>query len=58
MIIINVFVINSVKQAYGQSFIKDDHFLAIVGSLAAVCNGSGRIMWGHLADKYSFRVMQ
>ncbi|XP_071165053.1 apicoplast pyruvate carrier 1-like isoform X1 [Mytilus edulis] len=48
--------VSGLYKAYGQSFIKDDHFLAIVGSLAAVCNGSGRIMWGHLADKYSFRL--
>ncbi|OWF45029.1 MFS-type transporter YhjX [Mizuhopecten yessoensis] len=42
--------ISSLYKTYGQTFIKDDHFLAIVGSLAAVCNGGGRILWGYLAD--------
>lgn len=43
-------------QAFGQTFITDDYFLAMVGSLAAVCNGAGRIMWGALADRYCFKV--
>lgn len=43
-------------QAFGQTFITDDYFLAVVGSLAAVCNGAGRIMWGALADRYCFKV--
>ncbi|XP_021344893.1 uncharacterized protein LOC110444864, partial [Mizuhopecten yessoensis] len=48
--------ISSLYKTYGQTFIKDDHFLAIVGSLAAVCNGGGRILWGYLADKFCFKV--
>lgn len=48
--------VSGLYKAYGQTFIKDDHFLAVVGSLAAVCNGFGRILWGHIADKYSFRM--
>lgn len=43
-------------QAYGQTFITDDYFLAIVGSLAAFFNSGGRILWGILADRYSVRV--
>ena len=43
-------------QAYGQTFINDDVFLAWVGTFAAVCSASGRILWGTLADKYSFKV--
>ncbi|XP_069119495.1 oxalate:formate antiporter-like isoform X2 [Argopecten irradians] len=48
--------ISALYKTYGQTFIKDDHFLAIVGSLAAVCNGGGRIVWGVLADKVCFKV--
>ncbi|XP_033733057.1 oxalate:formate antiporter-like isoform X2 [Pecten maximus] len=48
--------ISSLYKTYGQTFIKDDRFLAIVGSLAAVCNGGGRILWGYLADKFCFKV--
>ncbi|KAJ8310392.1 hypothetical protein KUTeg_012257, partial [Tegillarca granosa] len=29
---------------------------AIVGSLAAACNGGGRLLWGILSDKYSVRT--
>ncbi|XP_048747339.2 uncharacterized protein LOC125659643 isoform X2 [Ostrea edulis] len=48
--------ISSLYKAFGQTFIGDDYFLAVVGSLAAVCNGAGRIMWGTLADKFSFKT--
>ncbi|KAK3095100.1 hypothetical protein FSP39_010342 [Pinctada imbricata] len=43
-------------QAYGQTFIDNDHFLAIVGSFSAVFNGLGRIMWGHLADRFCYKT--
>lgn len=43
-------------QAYGQTFIQDDVFLATVGAFAAVFNAGGRIAWGHLADRFSFKV--
>ena len=40
---------------FGLSFIKDDHFLAIVGSAASICNCAGRIVWGLIADKVSYK---
>ncbi|XP_035826492.1 uncharacterized protein LOC101855877 [Aplysia californica] len=48
--------ISTLYKAYGQTFIKDDTFLALVGSFAAVFNGAGRIFWGTIADKFSCRV--
>lgn len=48
--------VSTLYKAYGQTFIDDDSFLAVVGSFAAVFNGCGRIWWGFLADKTSFRV--
>ncbi|XP_059159553.1 oxalate:formate antiporter-like [Physella acuta] len=48
--------ISSLYKAYGQTFISDDSFLALVGAFAAVFNASGRIVWGVIADKFSFRV--
>lgn len=30
--------------------------MAWVGAFAAVCNGGGRIIWGALADRFSFKV--
>ncbi|XP_028401611.1 uncharacterized protein LOC114524659 [Dendronephthya gigantea] len=47
--------ISSLYKAYGQTFISNDRFLAIVGSFASVFNGLGRIFWGYLADRISFR---
>lgn len=40
---------------FGNSFIDDDHFLATVGSIAAVFNFLGRIVWGLLADRVSYK---
>ena len=43
-------------QSYGQSFIKDDQFIAVVGSVAAVFNAIGGVFWGHVADRFGFNV--
>ncbi|GFN89132.1 oxalate:formate antiporter [Plakobranchus ocellatus] len=48
--------ISTLYKAYGQTFIKNDSFLALVGSFSAIFNSFGRIWWGFLADKTSFRV--
>lgn len=34
---------------------KDDHFLAVVGSVSAICNCVGRIFWGFVADRVSYK---
>ncbi|XP_046547493.1 oxalate:formate antiporter-like [Haliotis rubra] len=41
---------------YGQTFIQNDVFLAVSGAFAAVFNFSGRMFWGFLADRYSFKT--
>lgn len=48
--------INTMYKAFGQQFIHDDHFLAFVGSIASIFNAGGRLFWGNLFDKTSFRV--
>ncbi|XP_059159550.1 oxalate:formate antiporter-like [Physella acuta] len=48
--------ISTLYKAYGQTFISDDSFLALVGAFAALFNAGGRIIWGILADKFSVRV--
>lgn len=48
--------INSMYKAYGQTFITDDHFLAIVGAVAAIFNATGRIFWGHLCDAFGYKT--
>ncbi len=40
---------------FGQTFIPNDHFLAYVGSVSAIFNCSGRIIWGLVADKVSYK---
>ena len=40
---------------FGLTFIRDDHFLAVVGSAASICNCTGRIVWGIMADKVSYK---
>uniref|UniRef100_A0A0P4W9N0 Major facilitator superfamily (MFS) profile domain-containing protein n=2 Tax=Scylla olivacea TaxID=85551 RepID=A0A0P4W9N0_SCYOL len=48
--------INAMGKSFGQTFIKDDHFLAVIVSMAAVFNAGGRVVWGRLMDITSFRV--
>uniref|UniRef100_A0A1W7RA76 Major Facilitator-like protein 5 n=1 Tax=Hadrurus spadix TaxID=141984 RepID=A0A1W7RA76_9SCOR len=48
--------INTMYKAYGQQFIHDDHFLATVGSIASVFNALGRIAWGYLQDRTSYKM--
>ena len=43
-------------KTFGQSFIADDIFLAITGSSANVFNACGRLFWGFLLDKISFKA--
>lgn len=48
--------VNSMYKAYGQTFISDDRFLALVGAIAAIFNSCGRIIWGFLVDRSSYRT--
>ncbi|CAG2175374.1 unnamed protein product [Oppiella nova] len=47
---------NTMYKAFGQQFIKDDYFLSYVGSIASVFNAFGRIVWGQVLDKTSFKT--
>lgn len=51
-------LISTLYKAYGQSFIKNDKFLSLVGAFASVCNAAGRILWGYVADRSSFKTAQ
>lgn len=46
--------VNSLGKKYGQTFIKDDQFLATIVAVSAVANAMGRLTWGYLMDKLSF----
>ena len=42
---------------YGSIRITDDSFLTVVGSCGAVFNGFGRLVFGMLFDRFSFRLL-
>lgn len=46
----------SLMQAFGQTFIDSDQFLAVAGSVSSIFNAFGRIFWGQFADKASYKV--
>uniref|UniRef100_A0A914V256 Major facilitator superfamily (MFS) profile domain-containing protein n=2 Tax=Plectus sambesii TaxID=2011161 RepID=A0A914V256_9BILA len=43
-------------KTFGQTFINDDFFLAMVSSASSVCNALSRVVWGSIADKLSYQV--
>ena len=47
--------ISSLYKVFGLSFIDDDQFLAVVGSVSAILNCAGRIVWGLIADRFGFK---
>ena len=51
----SVSFIATLFKVFGLTFINDDQFLAAVGSMGAVMNCTGRIVWGLIADKFSYR---
>lgn len=42
-------------KAYGQTFIKNDHFLSMTGAFASIANASGRMLWGLIGDRFPFK---
>lgn len=46
--------VNSLGKRFGQSYIKDDSFLATIVAVSAVANAAGRFTWGYLIDKFAF----
>ncbi|XP_070558350.1 apicoplast pyruvate carrier 1-like isoform X2 [Ptychodera flava] len=49
-------LVSSMYKVFGQNFILDDHFLALVGSIASVLGCLCRVVWGYLGDRFSFRA--
>ena len=49
-------VVAAMYKSFGQTFILDDQFLAMVGSISSVFNCSGRLVYGLIMDKTSYRI--
>ncbi|KAH8864046.1 Oxalate:formate antiporter [Schistosoma japonicum] len=41
---------------FGQTFISDDKYLSTVVTVTAVFNSGGRILWGSVVDRFSYKV--
>ena len=54
--IINAYILNMYK-IIGMIHIDDDHFLSYIGSALFFCGSIGRISYGILMDKYSWRII-
>ena len=44
-------------KAFGQKYIKDDSFLAMIGAMAGIFNCGGRVIWGIIGNRFSFKVI-
>ncbi|KAI3384224.1 hypothetical protein SNEBB_007133 [Seison nebaliae] len=49
-------IITSMYKAFGQTFIMNDVFLTLVGSISSFLNASGRIFWGFVCDRHSYQL--
>jgi len=49
-------VIAAYYKAFGQTFIKDDRFLGIVGAVTSVFNCTGRLFYGGIMDRTAYKV--
>ncbi len=47
---------NNYQKTFGQIYISDDRFFAIVSIVGNVINGSGRLAWGKLYDIKGYKV--
>ena len=49
-------MVAALYKAFGQTFIYDDHFLSIIGAICSFFNCAGRLMYGLIMDKTSYKV--
>lgn len=54
--IIPITIITSAYKVFGQEYISDDLFLSSVATVSALFNCGGRIVWGAIVDKISFKI--
>ncbi|KAH8864044.1 Oxalate:formate antiporter isoform 1 [Schistosoma japonicum] len=49
-------LVTSSYKLFGQTFISDDKYLSTVVTVTAVFNSGGRILWGSVVDRFSYKV--
>ncbi|CAL8075693.1 unnamed protein product [Calicophoron daubneyi] len=54
--IIPITIITSAYKMFGQRYISDDRFLSAVVTISSLFNCGGRIVWGALVDRLSFKI--
>ncbi|TPP63478.1 Oxalate:formate antiporter [Fasciola gigantica] len=54
--VIPITILSSLFKMVGQSFISDDLFLAAVAMASSLCNAGGRVIWGCICDRLSFKL--
>jgi len=47
--------VGTISKAFGLTFINDDHFFSYVAIFQNILNGSSRIVWGALYDRFKFK---
>jgi len=55
---VNIFF-SSFEQVFGAALLQggvSTQFLTVMAACASLCNGAGRLVWGSLNDKYSFKT--
>ncbi|KAH8864042.1 Oxalate:formate antiporter [Schistosoma japonicum] len=54
--IIPITIITSAYKLFGQTVISDDRFLSAVATASSLFNCAGRIIWGAVVDRVSFKI--
>ena len=43
-------------KVFGQTFISNDKYFAVMASVSSVFNAGGRFFWGFMIDRYPYKV--
>uniref|UniRef100_A0A3Q0KMF3 Putative oxalate:formate antiporter n=1 Tax=Schistosoma mansoni TaxID=6183 RepID=A0A3Q0KMF3_SCHMA len=54
--IIPITIITSAYKLFGAQYIDDDQFLSIVATFSSLFNAGGRVIWGAIVDRLSFKI--
>jgi len=49
-------VASAFNKPFGQTFIRDDHYLSLVTAITSVFNCTGRFVYGIIMDKFAYKV--